>query len=73
VEKGDQPWPRKVVITYKDIDVRPQFQATMSNWRTGGDLPKSTFDTEPPAGATQVPMEKRDASPARSDETKDEK
>ena len=58
VEKGDQPWPRKFVITYKDVDVRPQFMAVFREWRADESLTAARFATSPPAGATEVALER---------------
>lgn len=61
IEQRDTPWPRKFVITYKDVDVRPQFMAVFRSWETGVKLDAERFDTAPPADATEVPFEREDA------------
>jgi hypothetical protein len=58
IEKGDQPWPRKFVITYKDVEVRPQFMATFRQWEAGVPLEAARFDTSTPSGASEVPMQR---------------
>lgn len=58
IEKGDRPWPRKFIITYKDIDVRPQFTAVFRDWETGATPAANAFDATPPAGAAEVPFER---------------
>ncbi len=58
IEKGERPWPRKFVVTYKDIDVRPQFMAVFSEWEAGATPPADAFQTTPPTGATEVPFER---------------
>lgn len=57
IEKGATPWPRKFVITYKDVDVRPQFMAVFREWEADAKLDASHFATTPPAGATEIPMQ----------------
>lgn len=58
IEKGDAPWPRKFVITYKDVDVRPQFMAVFREWRTDATLTAARFEMSPPKEATEVPLER---------------
>lgn len=57
IEKGASPWPRKFVITYKDVDERPQFMAVFRNWEADPSMNASRFDTNPPAGASEIPLE----------------
>ncbi|MGE3182581.1 MAG: DUF2092 domain-containing protein [Phycisphaerae bacterium] len=57
IEKGDHPFPRKFVITYKDVDVRPQFIAVFREWNGSASHADSRFVTTPPADAREVPMD----------------
>ncbi len=57
IEKGDSPWPRKLVITYKDVDVRPQFVAVFREWSADPSLSAARFSTDAPSGATETPLE----------------
>jgi hypothetical protein len=58
IEKGSYPWPRKFVITYKDVDVRPQFMAVFREWEANIPLESARFATAAPEGATEVPFER---------------
>lgn len=55
--EGKNPVPRKVVITYKNIDLVPQFEAFISNWDFSPNLPKTFFTFTPAAVAKEVPFE----------------
>jgi len=54
IEDGDNPLPRKVVITQKEMPTRPQFTAIISNWNLKADIPDDTFNLKPPADAKKV-------------------
>jgi hypothetical protein len=61
-EKNIQLWiyndafnlPCKYVIQYLQVDGRPQYEATFSNWKVNPDLPLAMFDFMPPPGARKV-------------------
>lgn len=54
VAQGDKPLPQRIVITYTQIDGRPQFWAQLSNWNLAPKLPKSLFVFKPATGATKI-------------------
>lgn len=54
IDAGDQPLPRKMIITYVREPGEPQYMATISRWRLSPELPDSLFLFEPPAGAARV-------------------
>jgi hypothetical protein len=54
VAQGDKPLPQRLVITYTQIDGRPQFWAQFSNWNLAPELPASLFAFKAPAGATKI-------------------
>jgi len=58
IQKGDAPWPRKFVITYKDMDVRPQFMAVFRQWQADAPITAERYVTTPPSGATETPLER---------------
>lgn len=58
IQKGDAPWPRKFVITYKDMDVRPQFMAVFREWQADAPITADQFGTTQPAGAAEAPLER---------------
>lgn len=72
IEKGPNPWPRKFVITYKDVDVRPQFMAVFRQWETGISIDSKAFDTVAPSGATEVKLETYVEADESDDETADD-
>ncbi len=51
IKDGPQPLPLRYVITTKDVAGKPQFAVDMSDWNTQPNLPASTFQFQPPAGA----------------------
>jgi hypothetical protein len=51
IKDGPQPLPLRYVITTKDAPGHPQFSVQMSGWNTQPNLPTSTFEFQPPAGA----------------------
>jgi hypothetical protein len=56
IEKGEQPLPLRVVITYKLSPGEPQFWANFADWNTSPSIEKSTFVFVPPPGARQIPF-----------------
>jgi hypothetical protein len=64
---GDQPLPRKYVVTTRDLAGGPEFTAVMTNWNVSPKLADSSFSFTPPADAKPIDFLARDASgaPAR--------
>jgi len=56
VAQGDQPLPRRVVLTYKNAPGRPQFRADLSDWDLSPKLAADSFVFTPPVGAEQIPL-----------------
>jgi hypothetical protein len=54
VAHGRHPLPRRVVITYRHADGRPQFWAQLSDWNLAPEVPDALFTFTPPAGAVQI-------------------
>lgn len=54
VAQGNQPLPRRLVITYKREDGRPQFWAQFSEWNLAPEVPDTLFVFTPPAGAAKI-------------------
>jgi hypothetical protein len=46
--------PRRLVITYRRIDGRPQFWAQFSDWNLSPEVPDSLFAFTPPTGAAKI-------------------
>ncbi|MCK8602935.1 DUF2092 domain-containing protein [Desulfoferrobacter suflitae] len=53
--KGD-PLPRRIVITYKHEEGRPQFWANLSEWNLSLSTPPGFFVFTPPEKAQQIPF-----------------
>jgi hypothetical protein len=54
VAQGNQPLPRRLVITYTREDGRPQFWAQFGEWNLAPEVPDALFVFTPPAGATKI-------------------
>ena len=59
VAQGQQPLPRRVVITYKHADGRPQFWAQFSDWNLSPEIPDALFAFTPPTGAAKIAFSPR--------------
>jgi hypothetical protein len=57
VEQGETPWPRRLVIDYREEPGRPQFRASLRDWEPAAELPEGLFLFAPPIGAQRVPFE----------------
>jgi len=56
VAQGEQPLPRRVVLTYKNAPGQPQFRADFTDWNLAPDVSAPLFVFTPPAGAEQIPF-----------------
>jgi hypothetical protein len=56
VQKGDYPLPRKLVITTKTDDARPQHTAVY-RWDLAPSFNDAAFTFDPPKGALRVVLE----------------
>jgi hypothetical protein len=54
VQEGNQPLPRKFVITTKDVAGEPQFAVVMTKWDLAPKIAGRMFDFTPPKGAMKV-------------------
>jgi hypothetical protein len=59
VAQGQQPLPRRLVITYRQADGRPQFWAQFSDWNLSPEVPDALFAFTPPPGAAQIAFSPR--------------
>ena len=59
IAQGDQPLPRRLVITYKHAEGQPQFWAQFSDWNLSPDVPDSLFVFTPPEGAAKIAFTSR--------------
>jgi hypothetical protein len=51
---GDQPLPRRLVITYTRAEGQPQFWAQFSDWNLSPEVSDSLFAFTPPTGAVKI-------------------
>jgi hypothetical protein len=54
IDAGEQPLPRKLLITYAEEPGAPQYSATIRRWSLDPKFADSLFTFEPPEGATQL-------------------
>ena len=68
ITKGDQPLPRRMVITYTLAYGQPQFRAQFSDWNLSPKVPDTLFAFTPPTGAVRIAFAPQQPS---GDETSD--
>jgi hypothetical protein len=56
IARGEQPLPRRVVLTYKTAPGQPQFWANFADWNLAPTPSADRFTFTPPAGAEKVPF-----------------
>jgi hypothetical protein len=56
VAQGEQPLPRRVILTYKNAPGQPQYRADLSDWNLSPKVAADSFTFTPPAGAEQIPF-----------------
>jgi hypothetical protein len=54
VAQGDKPVPRRIVVTYKNLDGQPQFWTQFEEWNFSPNLSETSFSYSPPAHAERV-------------------
>ena len=54
VDRGEKPFIRKIVITYKELASGPQFAAHLVQWNTHPELSDSLFQFSPPERARAI-------------------
>jgi hypothetical protein len=54
IAQGEQPLPRRVVITYREAEGEPQFWAELSDWNLAPDLNESMFVFTPLEGTEEI-------------------
>jgi hypothetical protein len=59
IAQGQQPLPRRLVITYRHADGRPQFWAQFSDWNLEPAVPDALFAFTPPTGTAQIAFSPR--------------
>lgn len=56
VAQGEQPLPRRFVLTYMNAPGRPQFRADLIDWDLSPTVGADSFAFTAPAGAEQIPL-----------------
>ena len=69
VAQGQHPLPRRVVITYRHADGRPQFWAQFNDWNLAPEVPDALFAFTPPAGAARIAFSPRQQQPGAATTT----
>lgn len=54
IEKGATPFPRRLVITYREAPATPYFQASLHEWNLAPDTSDALFAFSPPEGAERL-------------------
>src|SRR5208337_1942245 len=54
IDAGNQPLPRKVVLTHKNLPGSPQWTAYLSDWNFSQQLQDNLFAFTPPPGAEKI-------------------
>ncbi len=54
IARGVEPVPRRIVITYRQIEGQPQFWAQFTDWNFSPELSDTTFTFSPPGDAQRV-------------------
>jgi hypothetical protein len=54
IERGDNPVPRKYVITTKSVGAAPQYTLVIHDWQTGMEVADGDFTFTPPEGAQNL-------------------
>jgi hypothetical protein len=63
IDAGDQPLPRKLVITFKQQVDQPQYTALIHRWDVNPKLSDDLFQFQPPEGVRKVDFLNRHAEP----------
>jgi hypothetical protein len=56
IAQGEQPLPRRVILTYKNAPGQPQYRVDLSEWNLSPTVADNSFTFTPPAGAEQIPF-----------------
>jgi hypothetical protein len=54
IADGAQPWPQRIVLTYRNERGQPQYFAEFSGWNAKPRIAKNLFEFEPPADAARI-------------------
>jgi hypothetical protein len=68
IQDGDQPLPRRYVITSKMVRGEPEFTLQLSHWEPNAPIADDAFMFRPPPGATRINFLTRPATSAHTTE-----
>jgi hypothetical protein len=54
ITRGDEPVPRRIVITYRELEGQPRYRVQFVEWDLSPELSDTTFRFSPPEGATRI-------------------
>ena len=54
IQEEGRPLPLKIVVTYKNAPMAPQFQAVLMDWEFGTDIAADSFEPDLPEGALKA-------------------
>ena len=54
IQKEGRPLPLKIVITYKNVPMAPQYQAVLMDWEFGANIAADSFEPDLPEGAQKA-------------------
>lgn len=54
IQKDGSPLPLKLVVTYKNAPMAPQYQAVLMDWKLGARVTADNFEPSLPKGAQQI-------------------
>lgn len=54
IQKDGRPLPLKLVITYKNVPMAPQYQAVLMDWKIGAAVSADTFEAALPKGTQRI-------------------
>ena len=56
IAQGDEPLPRRIVLTYKNAPGQPQFRGDFTDWSLAPKIAADSFTFTPPADAEKIPL-----------------
>ena len=54
IARGDEPVPRRIVITYRELEGQPRFWVQFAEWNFSPELSDTTFTFVPPRDAERI-------------------
>jgi hypothetical protein len=56
VDRGEKPFIRKIIITYKELPGEPQLSGRLEEWNTAPQISDTLFQFSAPEGARRIPI-----------------